>query len=42
MVEELRSDTKFGKKSRKQGKSEGFDSCNGPSNLTQIGIQIID
>ena len=26
----------------KQGKSEGFDSCNRPSNLTQIWIQIVD
>ena len=23
----------------KQGKSEGFDSCNRPSNLTQIGFK---
>ena len=26
----------------KQGKSEGFDSCNRPSNLAQNLIQIID
>ena len=26
----------------KQGKSEGFDSCDRPSNLTQIWIQIVD
>ena len=24
----------------KQGKSEGFDSCNRPSNLTQIGFKL--
>ena len=26
----------------KQGKSEGFDSCDRPSNLTQIGFKIVD
>ena len=25
---------------KKQGKSEGFDSCNRPSNLTQIGLKL--
>ena len=24
-----------------QGKSEGFDSCNRPSNLTQIGFKLL-
>ena len=27
---------------RKQGKSEGFDSCDRPSNLTQTGFKIVD
>ena len=27
------------KKKQKQGKSEGFDSCDRPTNLTQIGIK---
>ena len=26
----------------KQGKSEGFDSCDRPSNLTQIGLKSSD
>ena len=36
-----RSGKKMGiKKKKKQGKSEGFDSCDRPSNLTQIGFKL--
>ena len=34
--------TSFFKVVQKQGKSEGFDSCDRPSNLTQTGFQIVD